>query len=152
MVRISPGPCQELKNWNLLQSGQALGIMTVAGKFSNADAIFVGVRSCCLLHTHRNNLVEDQVFAVGNGRALQHPKQISARAMGGHISCVVHCLYSQLRCMRTLRKMFSCLRRSDRMGHVCIEKNIVTRVNYYFTLSELSGSDFRCLICCYLCC
>jgi len=36
-----------LKNWNLLQSGQALGIMTVAGKFSNADASFVGVRSCC---------------------------------------------------------------------------------------------------------
>jgi len=27
----------------LLQSGQALGIMTVAKKFSNADAIFVGV-------------------------------------------------------------------------------------------------------------
>jgi len=47
-VRISAGSCQDLRNWNLLQSGQALGIMTVAGKFSNADAIFVGVRSCCL--------------------------------------------------------------------------------------------------------
>jgi len=30
----SAGSCQDLKNWNLLQSGQALGIMTVAGKFS----------------------------------------------------------------------------------------------------------------------
>jgi len=52
------------RNWNLLQSGQALGIMTVAGKFSNADAIFVGIRSCCLLPSHRYNLVEDQVCAV----------------------------------------------------------------------------------------
>ena len=33
-------------------------------------------------------------------------------------SCVVHCLYSQLRCIRTFRKMFSCLRRSDRRRHV----------------------------------
>ena len=37
---------------------------TVAGKFSNAEAIFVGVRSCCLLPSHRNNLVEDQVCVV----------------------------------------------------------------------------------------
>jgi len=58
------GSCQDLKNWNLLQSGQSLGIMTVAGKFSNVDAIFVGVRSCCLLPSHRNNLVEDQVCVV----------------------------------------------------------------------------------------
>ena len=64
MVRISAGSFQDLKNWNLLQSGQALGIMTVAGNFSNADAIFVGVRSCCLLPSYRNNLVEDQVCAV----------------------------------------------------------------------------------------
>ena len=64
MVRISAGSCQDLKNWNLLQSGQALGIMTVAGKFSNADAIFVGVRRSCLLPSHRNNIVEDQVCAV----------------------------------------------------------------------------------------
>jgi len=40
-------------------------------------------------------------------------------------SCVVHCLYSQLHCIRTFRKMFVCLRRSDRcesdgMGHVCM--------------------------------
>jgi len=55
---------QDLKNWNLLQSGQALGIMTVAGKLFNADAIFVRVRSCCLLPSHRNNFVEDQVRAV----------------------------------------------------------------------------------------
>jgi len=37
----------------------------------------------------------------------------------------LHCLYSQLRCIRTFRKMFSCLRRSDRresdgMGHVLL--------------------------------
>jgi len=38
--------------------------MTVAGKFSNEDAIFVGVRSCCLLPSLWNNLVEDQVCAV----------------------------------------------------------------------------------------
>ena len=64
VVRISAGSCQDLKNWNLLQFGQALVIMTVAGKFSNADAIFVGVRWCCLLPSHRKNLVEDQVCAV----------------------------------------------------------------------------------------
>jgi len=62
--RSLAGSCQDLKNWNLLQSGQTLGIMTVAGKFSNADAIFVGVRSCCPLPSHRNNLAEDQVCAV----------------------------------------------------------------------------------------
>ena len=60
VVRISAGSCQDLKNWNLLQFGQALVVMTVAGKFSNADAIFVGV----LLPSHRKNLVEDQVCAV----------------------------------------------------------------------------------------
>jgi len=43
----------------LLQSGQALGILAVAGKLSNAYVIFVGVRSCCLLPSHRNNFVED---------------------------------------------------------------------------------------------
>ena len=59
-----PGRANTLKNWNLLQPGQALGIMTVAGKFSNADTIFVGVRSCCQLPSHRNNLVEDQVCVV----------------------------------------------------------------------------------------
>jgi len=42
VVRISTGSHQDLKNWNLLQSGQALGIMTAAGKLSNTDAIFVG--------------------------------------------------------------------------------------------------------------
>jgi len=64
VVQISAGSCQDLKNCNLLQSGQALGIMTVAGKLRNADAIFVGVGSCCLLPSHRNNFVEDQVRAV----------------------------------------------------------------------------------------
>jgi len=48
----------------LLQSDQALGIMTVAGKLSDIFAIFVGVRSCCLLPSHRNNFVEDQVRVV----------------------------------------------------------------------------------------
>jgi len=50
-----------------------------------------------------------------NRRSLQHPKQISARIVDStgilDNSCVVHCLYSQLRCIRTIRKMFSCLRR-----------------------------------------
>ena len=59
-----PGHAKTLKIGTCLQSGQALGMMTVAGKFSNADAIFIGVRSCCLLPSHRNNLVEDQVCAV----------------------------------------------------------------------------------------
>jgi len=40
----------------LLKSGQALGTMTVVGKLSNVDAILVGIRSCCLLPSHRNNL------------------------------------------------------------------------------------------------
>jgi len=40
------------------------GITTAAGKLSNADAVFVGVRSCCLLPSHRNNLVEGQVCVV----------------------------------------------------------------------------------------
>jgi len=64
VARISAGSGQDLKNCNLLQSGQAFGIMTVAGKLSNVVAIFVGIRSCCLLSSHRNNFVEDQVRAV----------------------------------------------------------------------------------------
>jgi len=47
----------------LLQSGQALGIMTVAGKFSKCGCN-LRVRSCCLLPSHRNNLVENQASAV----------------------------------------------------------------------------------------
>ena len=127
VVRISAGSCQDLKYWILLQSGQALGIMTVAGKFSNADAIFVGVRSCCLLPSHRNNLVEDQVCAVDK-RAISSTSWTNLcpgyrRCHWKDNSCVVHCLYSKLRGIRTFRKMFSCLRRSDRrdsdgMGHV----------------------------------
>ena len=89
------GSCQDLKSWNLLQSGQALGIMTVAGKFSNADAIFVGVRSCCLLPVVLPTVgvrsccllgVRSCCLLIGitssktkcvrlrNGRSLQHPK------------------------------------------------------------------------------
>jgi len=45
---------QNLKNWNLLQSGQVTGTTNVAGKHSNRDAIFVRVWSCCLLPSHRN--------------------------------------------------------------------------------------------------
>ena len=55
-----PGRAKTLKIGTcLLQSGQALGILAVAGKLSNAYVIFVGVRSCCLLPSHRNNFVED---------------------------------------------------------------------------------------------
>ena len=69
--RCSCGSNLDLKIWNLLQSGQALGIMTVAGKFSNADAIFIGVRSCCLLPSHRNNL---HVFIGGGTEGPHGPK------------------------------------------------------------------------------
>ena len=124
--RISAVSCQDLKNWNLLQSGQSLGIMTAAGKFFNADAMFVGVRLCCLLPSHRNNLVEDQVCAVEKWAISSTPHTNlcpgDRRCHWKNKSCVVHCLYSQMRCIRTFRKMFSCLRRSDRresdgMGH-----------------------------------
>jgi len=99
VVRISAGSCQDLKNRNsLAKSGQ--------GNSPNADAIFVGVRSCCLLPSHRNNLVE----GLRNGQSLQHPKQISARA----IVDAGRTILVQLRCIRTFRKMFSCLRRSPR--------------------------------------
>ena len=74
--RISAVSCQDLKNWNLLQSDQALGIMTVAGKFSNADAycLPIGITSS-----------KTKCVRLRNGRSLQrslqHPKQISARAI-----------------------------------------------------------------------
>jgi len=55
---------KETLNWNLLQSGQALD-KTAAWKLSNANAVFVGIRSCCLLPSHWNNF-EDQVRAVGD--------------------------------------------------------------------------------------
>jgi len=57
VVRISAGSCQDLKNWNLLQSGQALGIMTAAvmqlaelvwlqqGNFTTMEGQFL----CCAL-------------------------------------------------------------------------------------------------------
>jgi len=78
----------------LLQSGQALGIMTVAGKLSNANAIFVGVRSYCLLPSQRNNFVEE--------------KQISVQAIvkGTRRTCVVTVQCSQLRYIRTFRRCF----------------------------------------------
>jgi len=64
VLQTSAGPYQDLKIWNLLQSGQGLGAMTAAGNLSNEDVVFVGVRSCCFLPSHRNNFVEDQVRAV----------------------------------------------------------------------------------------
>ena len=72
-------------------------------------------------------------------------------------SCVVqlHCLYSQLRCIRTFRKMFSCLRRSDRresdgMGHVVCSKNRVEdrnqllecRILYNFIAAQMRSCTF----------
>ena len=87
--------------------------------------------------------------------------QISARAIvdatGKDNSCVVqlHCLYSQLRCIRTFRKMFSCLRRSDRresdgMGHVVCSKNRVEdrnqllecRILYNFIAAQMRSCTF----------
>ena len=102
--------------------------MTVAGKHNLA--IFVGVQSCCLLPSHRNNFVEDCV-RLRNGRSLQHPKQISARAIveGIRRTILVLCSnlvqYSQMRYEKDFPQMFSCLRRSDRrerdsMGHLCM--------------------------------
>ena len=109
--RISAGSCQDLKNWNLLQSGHALGIMTVAGNFSNADAIFVGVWLCCLLPYHRNNFVENQVRAVEMGNLFNTqnkslPRRSSKALKGQFLCCYCVCsyLYSQLRCVRTFCK------------------------------------------------
>ena len=78
-----------------------------------------------------------------NGRSLQHPKTNlcpgDRRCHWKNNSCVVHCLYSQLRCIRTFRKMFSCLRRSDRresdgMGHVCKQFQWHTQLSSIFSL------------------
>ena len=149
MVRITAGSCQDLMNWNLLQSGQTLGTVTAAGKFSNAD-VFVGVRWCCLLPSHRNNLVEDHYVSLKitsfvtekgckrleksnrssckkspdyseisldhqvnlkitrktkcvrlrNGRTLQHPKQISARAIVNATGRTILVLCSCIVCTR----------------------------------------------------
>ena len=63
-----------------------------------------------------------------NGRSLQHPKQISARAIVD-ATVQLHCLYSQLRncvvqelsakCSRVFVVRRSDRRESDGMGHVC---------------------------------
>ena len=102
-----PGRNKTLNNWNLLPSGQALGIMTVAGKLSNADASFVGVQSCCLLHSHRNNFGEDQVRAVEKW----------AMAFEGQLCCycvyAVTCILAIALC-KNFPQMFLWLRRSDR--------------------------------------
>jgi len=102
--------------------------MAVAGKLSNADAIFVGVRSCCLFPSHRNNFVEDQVRAVEKWAISQHPKQISVLAIveGTRRTncCVVTvCAVLAIALCKNFPQMFSFLRRSDRrerdgMGHV----------------------------------
>jgi len=102
--------------------------MTVAGKLSNADAIFVGVRSCCLLPSHRNNFVEDQVRAVEKGAissTLSNKSLSRAIAEGTRRIIFVLCnytvtLYSQSRCVKTFRKLFSCLRHSDRREGPCL--------------------------------
>jgi len=111
---MSAGSYQDLKNWNLLQSGQALGIMTAAGKLSNADAIFVGVRSCCLLPSHRNNFVEDQVcavekWAISSGDRRRHSKDICCA-----VTVCVHLLVLSTALCKNFPQMFSCLRGSDR--------------------------------------
>ena len=99
--------------------------MTVAGKFSNADAIFIGVRSCFLLPSHRNNLVEDQVCAVEKWAISWTPwinLCLGYRRCHWKVnSCVVHCLYAQLCCIRTFRKMFLCLRRSHHRESDCMD-------------------------------
>ena len=99
----SAGSHQDLKNWSLLQSGQALGIMTVAGKLSNANAIFLGVRSCCLLPSHRNNFVEDQVRVVEKWAISSTPKtNLCPGDRRRHLLLCVQC--SQWRCVRTFRR------------------------------------------------
>jgi len=74
--------------------------MTVAGKLSNADAIFVVVRSCCLLPSHQNNLVEDQVRAVEKLAISSTPKQISARAIVDATGRTILVLCSYIVCTR----------------------------------------------------
>ena len=89
VVRISAGSHQDLKNCNLLQSGLALGIMTVAGKFSNADANFVEVRSCCFLQISAKQ-ISAPAIVEGTRRTI--------------LVCALTLLYSQLLCVRTFRQ------------------------------------------------
>jgi len=64
------GSNQDLKNWNLLQSGQAFSIVTVAGEHSKVDS---------LLPSNQNNFVEDQMHAVEKWAVSSTPKKISAK-------------------------------------------------------------------------
>jgi len=55
--------------------------MTLAGKLSNANAIFIGVRrvdSCLLIEATSS---KTKCERSRKGRSLQHPKQISAPAI-----------------------------------------------------------------------
>jgi len=71
----------------------------------------------------------------------------SSKALEGQFLCcavtLLVTLYSQLRCVRTLRKMFSCLRRSDRresngMGHVCwVEQTQGSALSQFLLSSKL---------------
>ena len=74
-LQSTAGSYHDLKIWNLLQSGQALGIVTVARKLSNADAVFVGV--WVVLHL---GLPSEQRHRR-NGQIFQHVEQISAQAI-----------------------------------------------------------------------
>ena len=108
---------KETLNWNLLQSGQALD-KTAAWKLSNANAVFVGIRSCCLLPSHWNNF-EDQVRAVGDtcpGDRRRHSNDICA------VKCVFCYLHLQLRRVRTIRRssrVFAVQMQTRRQGDVC---------------------------------
>jgi len=79
LSQVMPRP----KKRNLLQSGQALSIMTAAGKLSNANAIFYSlsesgrVAICLPIGT----TLKTKCVRLKNGRSLQHPKQTSAWAI-----------------------------------------------------------------------
>jgi len=77
-------------------------------------------------------------------------KSLPGRCHWKDNSCVVHCLYSQLRCIRAFRKIYSCLRRSDRresdgMGHVfrmsC--QHLWTFVSFIVVYMYWFTSDYR---------
>jgi len=84
--------------------------------------------------------VEDQVCAVEKWAISSTP---CTNLCPGDRRC--HWKYSQLRCIRTFRKMFSCHRRSDRresdgMGHVCSTIRSFSQSSRTFSMFDCSYS------------
>jgi len=82
--------------------------MTVAGKLSNAIAIFDGVRSCCLLPSHRNNFVK--VEKMGDLFTTQNkslPRRSSKALEGQLLFCYRVCSACNA-LSKNFPQMFSC--------------------------------------------